>query len=112
MSDCNTQAMKPKQPRTCGNCGNVEWETRIVRCPHKRFFGDEIIDWPGHARYEHGYNDSACEHYVDDQDSLQRRYERLAQVAREMFEQLRVSRNSAYGFYKRLLEGCGVTVDD
>lgn len=100
MSDCSMSAM---EPRTCGTCKNV-------RCTWLDCL---------HAANDSSYymrctrpDVRACEHYVDDPDSLQRRYERLAQVAREMLEQLRVSRNSAYGFYKRLLEGCGVTVDD
>ncbi len=112
MNDCSTSAFEPRQPMTCGYCGNVEWEKRIVRCPHKRSFSDEIADWPGHARYKHRCSDSACENYVDGPDSLQHRYDQLEQVALEMLEALRLSRNSAYGFYRRLLEGLGATVDD
>ena len=77
MSDCSTKAMMLKERRTCGTCKHVN-DVRLgcmfaandssyyMRCtaPHLR----------------------ACGHYVDDPDSLPRRYERLAQVARELYD--------------------------
>lgn len=49
---------------------------------------------------------------IRDIGELHERNACLEAVALEMLEALRVSRNSAYGFYRRLLEGCGVSVDD
>lgn len=58
-----------------------------------------------------GY-EAGIDSLIKDINELQDRNIKLAQVALEMLEALRTSRNSAYGFYRRLLEGCGVTVDD
>lgn len=103
MSDCSTQAMMPKERRTCRTCKNVNavW----LDCFHA---ANDSSYYMRCTRPDM----RACEHYVDDPDSLPRRHERLAEVAMEMLEAMRVSRNSAYGFYRRLLDGCGVTVDD
>lgn len=103
MSDCSTQAMVPKERRTCRTCKNVNavW----LDCFHA---ANDSSYYMRCTRPDM----RACGHYVDDPDSLPRRYEHLAQVAMEMLEAMRVSRNSSYGFYRRMLEGCGVTVDD
>lgn len=79
MSDCSMAAMEPKKPRTCGTCGHVSgvW----LEC----FFADNDNSYYMHCTKP---NAMACEHYVDDPDSLLRRYERLAQVAREMYSTL------------------------
>lgn len=102
MSDC-TQTMMPKERRTCGTCKNVKY-THLDCFYAANDYAYYMGQTAPHAK--------ACKHYVDDPDSLPRRYEHLAQVAMEMLEAMRVSRNSSYGFYRRMLEGCGVTVDD
>lgn len=118
MSDCSMQAMEPKQPRTCGTCGHVR-ETRL-NC---FYAANDRAYYAGCTSPDA----MACEHYVDDPDSLQRRYERLAQVAREMFVAYRDTLpiiasfvgvdyamshfSSPDTFLKELIE-CGVSVDD
>lgn len=72
MSDCSGSAM---EPRTCGTCKNV-------RCTWLDCF-HAANDSAYYMRYTRP-DVRACEHYEDDPDSLQGRYERLAQVAREM----------------------------
>lgn len=111
MSDCSTQAMEPKQPRTCGTCKHVSgvW----LEC----FFADNDNSYYMRCTKP---NAMACEHYVDDPDSPQRRYERLAQVAREMWRYMDgvLNRNWAYSLpsdtdaFREQLEGCAVSVDD
>lgn len=78
MSDC-TQAMMPKERRTCGTCKNVNavW----LDCFHA---ANDSSYYMRCTRPDM----RACEHYEDDPDSLQRRYERLAQMAREMYSTL------------------------
>lgn len=58
-----------------------------------------------------GY-EAGIDSLIKDINEIQDRNIKLSQVALEMLEVLRLSRNSAYGFYRRLLEGCGVTVDE
>lgn len=111
MSDCSMSAMKPKQPRTCGTCKHVSgvW----LDCFHA------ANDSSYYMRCTKP-NAMACERYVDDPDSPQRRYERLAQVAREMWRYMDgvLNRNWAYSLpsdtdaFREQLEGCGVSVDD
>lgn len=118
MSNCNTQAMMPKERRTCRTCKNVNavW----LDCFHA---ANDSSYYMRCTRPDM----RACGHYVDDPDSLQRRYERLAQVAGEMLETIRghVSENlrssdprlkdaicEPYVNYRRKLEALGVSVDD
>lgn len=80
MSDCSTQAMEPKQPRTCGNCYryyNVRPIMRQGLCPL-----DEL-DEDGCAPI-HNEDDVACGRWLEIEMPLEQRYEQLAQVAREM----------------------------
>lgn len=79
MSDCSMSAMKPRQQRTCGTCGHVR-ETRL-NC---FYAANDRAYYAGCTSPDA----MACEHYEDDPDSLLRRYERLAQVAREMYSTL------------------------
>lgn len=72
MSDCSSSVM---EPRTCGTCGHVR-ETRL-NC---FYAANDRAYYAGCTSPDA----MACEHYFDDQDSLPRRYERLAQVAREL----------------------------
>lgn len=76
MSDCSTQAMMPKERRTCGTCKHVSnvWLDCMFAASDSRYY--MRCTRPDMR---------ACEHYVDDPDSLPRRYEHLAKVAREMF---------------------------
>lgn len=118
MSDCSMQAMEPKQPRTCGTCKHVSgvW----LEC----FFADNDNSYYMRCTKP---NAMACEHYVDDPDSPQHRYERLAQVAREMLDEYRplyakhatiagkvgtFARFEAPGVFAGQLEELGVSVND
>lgn len=115
MSDCSSSAM---EPRTCGTCGHVR-ETRL-NC---FYAANDKAYYAGCTSPDA----MACEHYFDDLDSLPRRYERLAQVAGEMFWCVRdpldfVERTGEkyvrYGHYyfteifEEQLEELGVSVDD
>lgn len=75
MSDCSTQAMMPKERRTCGTCEHVN-DVRLG-C---MFAANDSSYYMRSTKPDV----RACEHYVDDLDSLPRRYERLARVAREL----------------------------
>lgn len=118
MSDCGTQAMMPKKRRTCGTCKHVKYT--YLDCFHA---ANDSSYYMRCTRPDM----RACEHYMDDPDSLPRRYERLAQVAGEMLETIRgyVSENligsdprlkdaicEPYVNYRGKLEECGVSVDD
>lgn len=118
MSDCSTQAMMPKERRTCGTCKHVSnvWLDCMFAASDSRYY--MRCTRPDMR---------ACEHYVDDPDSLPRRYERLAQVAREMLDEYRLlydkhatiagkvgtfARFEAPGVFAGQLEALGVSVDD
>lgn len=122
MSDCNTQAMMPKKRRTCGNCNN--WHSvGVIR----GYCGlDETLEngcLPLHLN-----DDAACGDYEDIPPTLQERYERLAQVAREMLTYIgsftllldhkHNDRDAARENARRFMEfddqinECGVSVDD
>lgn len=111
MSDCSMRAMKPKQPRTCETCGHVR-ETRL-NC----FYSANDKSYYMRCTRPDA---RACEHYVDNPDSLQRRYERLAQVAREMLRYARIRLGEhwtkedakACKAYEDELRALGVSVDD
>lgn len=110
MSDCSTQAMMPKERRTCGTCKNVNavW----LDCFHA---ANDSSYYMRCTRPDM----RACEHYVDDPDSLQRRYERLAQVALDMLRYARIRLQEhwteedarAVSAYREELEVLGVSVD-
>lgn len=111
MSDCNTQAMMPKERRTCGTCKNVKYthlDCFYAASDYAYYMGQTAP----HAK--------ACKHYVDDPDSLPRRYERLAQVAGEMWQYMDgvLNRNWAYSLpsdtdaFREQLGELGVSVDD
>ena len=132
MSDFSTQAMKPKeQPKTCGNCANVEAEIHTVKCPHKRYPMEKMVDWAGHPRFKHHINDSGCEHWtMRHNDTIEQRYQQLEEVAREMLKAIApmhetccedTCRNLAdmgwkdgccYRGFREQLEALGVSVDD
>ena len=110
MSDCNSSAFTPKQRRTCGTCKHVSgvW----LEC----FFADNDNSYYMHCTKP---NAMACEHYVDDPDSHQRRHEQLAQVAREMYEWCDGITHRAWTIvpervdgFREQLEELGVSVDD
>lgn len=115
MTDCSSSAM---EPRTCGTCKHVNgvWLDCFYSANDERYY---MRCTRPDLR--------ACEHYVDDPDSLQRRYERLAQVAREMFWCVRdpldfvertgekYMRGGHYYFteiFEEQLRALGVSVDD
>lgn len=118
MSDCSTQAMMPKERRTCGTCEHVN-DVRLG-C---MFAANDSSYYMRSTKPDV----RACEHYVDDLDSLPRRYERLARVAREMFWCVKdpldfvertgekYIRDGHYYFtdiFAEQLEALGVSVDD
>lgn len=72
MNDCSTSAT---EPRTCDTCKNVRYTW--LDCLH---VANDSSYYMRCTRPDL----RACEHYVDDPDSLQRRYERLSQVAMQM----------------------------
>ncbi len=111
MSDCISSAMMPKERRTCRTCKNVNavW----LDCFHA---ANDSSYYMRCTRPDM----RACGHYVDDPDSLQRRYERLEQVAGEMWRYMDgvLNRNWAYSLpsdtdaFREQLEALGVSVDD
>lgn len=118
MSDCSTQAMKPKERRTCGTCKNVNavWLDCFHAANDSSYY---MRSTKPDAR--------ACGHHVDDPDSLPRRHERLAQVAREMFVEYKrlftshvvaagriktFTKFTSAGDFLDKLEALGVSVDD
>lgn len=104
MSDCSTQAMMPKERRTCRTCKNVNavW----LDCFHA---ANDSSYYMRCTRPDM----RACEHYVDDPDSLPRRYEHLAQVTLWMYDTMRDFCAKAYADEaKERLKQCGVSVDD
>ena len=110
MSDCSTQAMKPKERRTCGTCKNVNavWLGCMFAANDSSYY---MRSTKPDAR--------ACGHHVDDPDSLPRRHERLAQVARDMLRYARIRLHEhwteedakAVSAYREELERLGVSVD-
>lgn len=114
MSDCSIQAMMTKERRTCGNCNN--WHSvGVIR----GYCGlDETLEngcLPLHLN-----DDAACGDYEDIPPTLQERYERLAQVARDMLRYARIRLHehwtkedaNAVSAYREELERLGVSVDD
>lgn len=110
MSDCSTSTMKPRERRTCGTCKHVN-DVRLG-C---MFAANDSSYYMRCTKPDA----RACEHHVDDPDSLPRRYERLSQVAWEMWRYMDgvLNRNWAYSLpsdtdaFREQLEGCGVSVD-
>lgn len=119
MSDCSIHAMKPKQPRTCETCAHCEpceWHCDSKESEYSWLVDVDDVDLPcGGYGYEHR------------SDGLAERYERLAQVAREMFWFARdpldfvertgekYMRDGHYFFteiFAEQLEALGVSVDD
>lgn len=119
MSDCSTQAMMPKERRTCGTCKHVN-DVRLG-C---MFAANDSSYYMRCTKPDV----RACEHHVDDPDSLPRRYERLSQVAWEMFHEYRelmkdylwdngasssaIKQRRLIVMFHDRLEECGVSVDE
>lgn len=111
MSDCSTQAMMPKERRTCGTCEHVN-DVRLG-C---MFAANDSSYYMRSTKPDV----MACEHYVDDPYSLPLRYERLAQVARDMLRYARIRLGEhwtkedakACKAYEDELRALGVSVDD
>lgn len=79
MSDCSTQAMKPKERRTCRNCNNCDFFD--MECSYIEEDGTHrkvTMDTPACADWER--------RVLTDEEH----YEHLAQVAREMFCEYRL----------------------
>ncbi len=117
MSDCSTEAMKPKERLdTCGTC--ERGLRNIVTCWEKDPQGKH-----------HAYNEPACDRYVEYiyPEAIEQRCKQLEQVAREIFNEYRkllknhmdicgrayVVRNfKSAGEFCNELEALGVSVDD
>lgn len=109
MSDCSA-AMKPNERRTCGTCKHVN-DVRLGCMFAASDNSYYMLSTKPDAR--------ACGHYVDDPDSLPRRHERIAQVAREMHAWCDGIINKAWTIvperidgFREKLEALGVSVDD
>ena len=109
MSDCSTQAMKPKERRTCGNCNNCDFFD--MECSYIEEDGTHrkvTMDTPACADWER--------RVLTDEE----RYERLAQVARDMLRYARIRLDEhwtkedakACKAYEDELRALGVSVDD
>lgn len=82
MSDCSTQAMMPKKRRTCGTCAHCEpseWYCDSKESEITFLVDVDDVDIPCDGR---GYQRRT--------DGLEERYERIAQVAREMLRYARI----------------------
>lgn len=110
MSDCSSSAMEPKERRTCGTCKHVS--STLLDC----FYASNDSNFYMRCTRP---DVVACEHYEDDPDSLPWRYERLEQVAREMYawcdgiinKEWTIIPERIDGFREKL-EALGVSVDD
>lgn len=109
MIDCNL-AMEPGERRTCGTCAHCEpseWHCDSKASEYSWMVDVDDVDLPCG-----GYG------YERRTDGVAERYERLAQVAREMFDgYVRYFELSAYGGcdlsgIRKELEELGVSVDD
>ena len=153
MSDCSTQAMKPKERRTCGTCahgvqtnvfcresdgstvglhslderGCKKWVRRgyVVNNETLQGFADRIASLVGMedmADCPCGLVDiyHAAKSKINELEAAEQRYERLAQVAREMWRYMDgvLNRNWAYSLpsdtdaFREQLGELGVSVDD
>lgn len=108
MSDCSTQAMMPKERRTCGTCNNCDFFD--MECSYIEEDGTHrkvTMDTPACADWER--------RVMTDEE----RYERLAQVARDMLRYARIRLQEhwteedarAVSAYREELERLGVSVD-
>ena len=110
MSDCSTQAMMPKERRTCGTCAHCEpseWHCDSKASEYSWMVDVDDVDLPcGGYGYERRTDEAA-----------ERRHERLAQVAREMWRYV-VAHNTPdspgvdMSGFEEQLEALGVSVDD
>lgn len=102
MSDCSTQAMTPKERRTCGNCNNCDFFD--MECSYIEEDGTHrtvTMDTPACADWER--------RILTDEE----RYERLEQVALWMYDTMRDFCAKAYADEaEERLKQCGVSVDD
>lgn len=162
MSDCSSQAMMPKERRTCGTCahgvqtnvfcresdgptvgfhslderGCKKWVRRgyVVNNETLQGFADRIASLVGMedmADCPCGLVDiyHAAKSKINELEAAEQRYERLAQVAREMYELIAEwesdrddehekmfgpspLRGAVTDAAKRQLEALGVSVDD
>lgn len=109
MSDCSTQAMMPKERRTCGTCNNCDFFD--MECSYIEEDGTHrkvTMDTPACADWER--------RVLTDEEH----YEHLAQVARDMLRYARIRLHEhwteedarAVSAYREELEALGVSVDD
>lgn len=125
MSDCSRQAMMPKGRRTCGTCSRSFTARKVM--PQCMCELDELDD--SGCMPTHDDNEGACCRWIAKSAIIEQRYERLAQVAREMYELIErweterdddrerldgpsPCRGMVATAAKRQLEELGVSVDD
>lgn len=116
MSDCSTHAMEPKQPRTCGNCGHGVQTNVFCR------------ESGGSTAGLHSLGERGCRKWTARTDTIEQRYDQLAQVARSMYRIIATYESRFEGEYyspsewvpergavtrstKEQLEALGVSVD-
>ncbi len=86
MSDCSTEAMKPKEPKSCDNCDHRCWYEREAKF---------------------------CQHWTPNSDVLTQRYQQLEQVTLWIYDTMRDHCAEAYSDEAReRLEALGVNVDE
>lgn len=119
MSDCSTEAMKPKDmdmrkspnvSKTCGSCGHVY---QVVLNCH---YAEDDCRYYAHVTRPDA---RACEHWIPNQDSLEQRYQQLEQVARNMLHEMWSSNRDQSHIpeprqddYAEQLIALGVSVDE
>lgn len=125
MSDCSTNAWKtPACPehKTCGNCGRSERTNVFCRLSDGTTAGLHSIDERACKRWVAGQNRPDVSHESDSAPDVSlERYERLAQVAREMYAALHINEHCSMEFipdrgdcgsFRDQLEALGVSVDE
>ena len=97
MSDCSMAAFEPRERRTCGTCNNCDFDG--MECSYIEEDGTHqavTMDTPACADWER--------RVITDEE----RFERLAQVAREMYDALASCTYGCSGECPMLNDGCDV----
>lgn len=84
MSDCSTQAMKPKEPPK--TCGSLTREFRNIQ-DHCRYEREGSVAGSFHC---YDVTGSCFDRWVDEVEGLEQRYQQLEQVARDMWNFFRL----------------------
>lgn len=116
MSDCLTNAMKPKEPtKICGTCGHYSLIFGVCKQGEedvRKPFGEEPCKF---YKFDGFYPDGS---WREAQEALEQRYEQLEQIARNMF--IRAFEHNREGphlggiyiaDFREQLEALGVDID-